>query len=292
MRAGQGSRTAVLVCQGRAAAHGRIAPEVFADPTALAMLRPDERVPVDQVRAGTRPDGAAARVGYEMVRASAEAVVPRTVAIDAAVRAGPTAQVVILGAGLDGRAWRMTELAGAEVYEVDHPASQQDKRARVADLSPVAGALRWVPVDFGRDRLGDTLDAAGHNADVPTSWVWEGVVAYLSRPDVEATVAAVAARSAPGSSLVVNYQAPSIAAAAGRIVARGMLALARSPALWRDEPRRSAWTAPAMAALLSRHGFTVTGDEETLTIGRRLPMTIRQRRSLASGRVATAVRAQ
>ena len=91
---------------------------------------------------------------------------------------------------------------------------------------------------------------------------------------------------------MVNYQAPSIAAGAGRIVARGMLALARSPALWRDEPRRSAWTAPAMAALLSRHGFRVTGDEDTLTIARRLPMTIRQRRSLASGRVATAVRAQ
>ena len=282
----------MLVCQGRAAAHERIAPVVFADPIALPMLRPDERIAVDQVRAGTKPDGAAARVGYEMVRASAEAVVPRTVAIDAAVRAGPTAQVVILGAGLDGRAWRMAELAGAEVYEVDHPASQQDKRARVADLSPVAGALRWVPVDFSRDRLGAALDAAGHRPDAPTTWVWEGVVAYLSRPEVEATVAALAARSAAGSGLVVNYQAPSITAGAGRIVARGMLALARSPALWRDEPRRSAWTAPAMAALLSRHGFRVTGDEDTLTIARRLPMTIRQRRSLASGRVATAVRAQ
>ena len=280
----------MLVCQGRAAAHGRIAPEVFADPVALPMLQGDERLPVDQVRADARPDGAVARVGYEMVRASAEAVVPRTVAIDAAVRSAPAGQVVILGAGLDGRAWRMAELAGAEVYEVDHPASQQDKRARVAALHPVAGALHWVPVDFSRDRLGDALDAAGHRADAPTSWVWEGVVAYLSRPEVEATVGAVAARSAAGSSLVVNYQAPSIAAGAGRIVARGMLALARSPGLWRDEPRRSAWTAPAMAALLTRHGFRVTGDEDTLTIARRLPMTVQQRRSLASGRVATAER--
>jgi methyltransferase (TIGR00027 family) len=282
----------VLVCQGRAAAHGRIAPDVFADPVARPMLRPAERVPVDQVRAGARPDGAAARVGYEMVRAGAEAVVPRTVAIDAAVRSASAGQLVILGAGLDGRAWRMAELAGTEVYEVDHPASQQDKRTRVAGLSPVAGALHWVPADLTRDRLADALDAAGHRAGAPTTWVWEGVVAYLSRPAVEATVAGLAARSAPGSSLVVNYQAPSIAAGAGRIVARGMLALARSPGLWRDEPRRSAWTAAAMAALLSRHGFRVTGDEDTLTIAGRLPMTIRQRRSLASGRVATAVRAQ
>jgi methyltransferase (TIGR00027 family) len=292
MQAGQGSRTAVLVCQGRAAAHELIAPGVFADPVALPMLRPAERVPVDQVRAGAQPDGAAARVGYEMVRASAEAVVPRTVAIDAAVRAGPTGQVVILGAGLDGRAWRMAELAGTEVYEVDHPVSQQDKRSRVAGLTPVAAGPHWVPVDFSRDRLGDALHAAGHRPDAPTTWVWEGVVAYLRRPEVEATVAALAARSAAGSSLVVNYQAPSVAAAGGRIVARGMLALARRPGLWRDEPRRSAWTAPAMAALLARHGFRVTGDEDTLAIARRLPMTIRQRRSLASGRVATAVRSQ
>lgn len=282
----------MLVCQGRAAAHGRIAPESFADPVALPMLRADERVPVDQVRAETEPDGAAARIGYEMVRASAEAVVPRTVAIDDAVRSAPAGQVVILGAGLDGRAWRMPELAGAEVFEVDHPASQQDKRARIAGLGPVAGALHWVPVDFSRDRLGDALAGAGHRADAPTTWVWEGVVAYLRRSEVEATVGAVAARSAAGSTLVVNYQAPSIAAGVGRVFARGMLAVARTPGLWRDEPRRSAWTAPAMAALLTRHGFGLTGDEDTLTIAGRLPMTIRQRRSLASGRVATAVRGQ
>ena len=282
----------MLVCQGRAAAHERIAPALFADPVALPMLRPDERVPVHQVRAATSPQGAAARVGYEMVRAIAEVVVPRTVAIDAAVRARPSPQVVILGAGLDGRAWRMAELADAEVYEVDHPASQRDKHERVAGLTPVAGRLRWVPVDLTRDRLGDALEAAGHRAGTVTTWVWEGVVPYLTRAEVEAAVAAVAARSAAGSALVVNYQAPSVAAAVGVVVARGMLALTRSPRLWRDEPRRSTWTAQTMGTLLAGHGFTPTGDEDTLTIARRLPMTIRQRRSLASGRVATAVRAQ
>src|SRR6185437_7920107 len=99
MRAGQGSRTAVVVCQGRAAAHGRIAPGVFADPTALPMLRRDERVAVEQVRADAVPSGVAARVEYEMVKASAEVVVPRTVAIDQAVRAWASPQVGILGAG-------------------------------------------------------------------------------------------------------------------------------------------------------------------------------------------------
>src|SRR5580693_3657243 len=49
----------------------------------------------------------------------------RTLAIDAELRAAigrGAAQVVILGAGLDGRAWRMPELAQASLFEVDHPA--------------------------------------------------------------------------------------------------------------------------------------------------------------------------
>jgi methyltransferase (TIGR00027 family) len=290
MRAGQGSRTAVLVCQGRAAAHGRIAPGVFDDPTASPMLRRDERVPVEQVRAEAVPTGVTARVGYETVAATAEVVVPRTVAIDEAVRAWASPQVGILGAGLDGRAWRLTELATATVYEVDHPASQQDKRDRTAEVTAVAGTLRWVPVDLSRDRLDDALDAAGHDTGTPTTWVWEGVVPYLTAAEVERTVEALARRSAPGSGLVVNYQAPGLGAAAGRVAARGMLLLARSRSLWRDEPRRSAWTARTMGALLARHGFAVGTDVDLLTIAAGLPMQVRRRQSLRNGRVATAVR--
>ena len=85
------------MCQGRAAAHQRIAPDRFSDPTAMAMLRVDDRVPVDQVRAGTPPRDAGARVEFEMVRACAEVMVPRTVAIDEAVRGRAAPQLVSIG---------------------------------------------------------------------------------------------------------------------------------------------------------------------------------------------------
>jgi hypothetical protein len=49
------SRTAVLVCQGRAAADGLVAPGRFADPTAMPLLRPDEREAVEWVRDGAPP---------------------------------------------------------------------------------------------------------------------------------------------------------------------------------------------------------------------------------------------
>jgi methyltransferase (TIGR00027 family) len=288
MQAHRASRTAVLICQGRAAAHRRIAPNRFSDPTALTMLRDDERIAVEQVRAGTPPRAWAQRVEFEMVRAVAEVIVPRTIGIDDSLRARLAPQLVILGAGLDARAWRMTELAGVDVFEVDHPASQQDKRERVGELPPLAGSLRYVPVDFTRDRLEVALAAAGHRRSVPTTWVWEGVVPYLSRADVSATVAALAGQSAAGSCLVVNYQTPAPSAVVGRLVARAMTALARQPSPWRSEPRRSSWTPNAMRDLLAGNGFTVARDEDLLTVAERLPIPVRRRRSLRNGRIATA----
>jgi methyltransferase (TIGR00027 family) len=282
------SRTAVLVCQGRAAAHERIAPQRFTDPTAMTMLRADERVPVEQVRGGTPPRGARDRLGFETVRASAEVVVPRTVAIDEAVRARTAPQLVVLGAGLDGRVWRMAELADVEAYEVDHPASQRDKRERVGERPPLARSVRYVPVDFERDRLGDALAAAGHQRSMATTWLWEGVVPYLAKADVTSTVAVIAERSASGSCLIVNYQAPAVSAVLGRLVARAMSVAVRQPSPWRSEPRRSSWTPDAIRELLARQGLTVDGDDDLLTIAQRLPMPVRQRRSLRNGRVATA----
>jgi methyltransferase (TIGR00027 family) len=288
MEAHPASRTAVLVCQGRAAAHERISQGRFSDPTAMTMLREDERVPVEQVRAGTPPRGWAPRVAFEMVRASAEVTVPRTVAIDDALRARRSPQLVILGAGLDGRAHRMTELADVDVFEVDHPASQQDKRQRVGDLQVLARSLRYVPVDFTRNRLDSALAAAGHQHSVPTTWLWEGVVPYLSKADVAATVAVLAARSGPGSCLVVNYQTPALSAVIGRLAARAMTSLARQPSPWRSEPRRSSWTPNAMRHLLARHGYTVARDHDLLTMAEQLRLPVRQRRSLHNGRIATA----
>ena len=255
---------------------------------AITLLSDAERVPVDQVRAGTPPAGWAERVDYEAVRASAELLVPRTIAIDEAVRARPAPPVVILGAGLDARAWRMKELAGVDVFEVDHPPSQHEKQDRIGDQVPVARSLRCVPVDFTRDRLDPPLAEAGHQPSVPTTWIWEGVVPYLHRPAVAATVAVVSGRSAPGSNLIVNYQSPSVLAAVGRIVARAMNALARRRSPWADEPRRSAWTPEAMRRLLTSHGFTVTSDDDLLGLARRFSSPVRHRVSLRTGRIAVA----
>ncbi|MFF7600830.1 class I SAM-dependent methyltransferase [Streptomyces mirabilis] len=283
------SRTAVLVCQGRAAADGRLAAGRFADAVAVRLLRPPERAPVDEVRAGTPSTGWKARATYEGVRACAEVVVPRTVAIDDAVRSHRTSQLVVLGAGLDSRAWRLPELADTDVWEVDHPASQQDKQERLAEAGTppvVARSVRFAPVDFATDDLGSALEATGHDASVPTTWLWEGVVPYLTHDEVRATVRAVADRSAPGSALVLNYQGPSVKASAGRLIARVL-----NSSVTAIEPWRSLWKPQKMAALLAEYGLRVVSDEDLLAIANRLESSMRGRTSLRSGRVAVARRA-
>jgi methyltransferase (TIGR00027 family) len=283
MATARASRTAVLVCQGRAAAHERIAPDRFADPTAVTLLHDDERELVRRVRESEAPGPWRQRVEYEMVRATAEIMVPRTVAIDDAVREGPHRQTVILGAGLDGRAWRMTELRDTETFEVDQPASQRDKRERAVGLGD--RQPHFVPVDFGRDDLAAALEAAGHRAGEPTTWVWEGVVPYLTPDEVAGTLDEVAVRSAPGSRLVVNYQSDS---SAGLAVIKVFTVLARRASPWRSEPWRSTWTPERMRDLLAARGFRVVRDDDLQTLAAMLTMKISQRGALRNSRVAVA----
>ena len=53
-------------------------------------------------------------------------------------------QVVIIGAGYDGRALRF-RTPGVRFFEVDHPATQADKRRRMLDLGVPLDHVRFVP---------------------------------------------------------------------------------------------------------------------------------------------------
>lgn len=255
----QASRTAVVVCQGRAVADGRVGS--FRDPVALTLLRADERVAVEQVRGGSPPKAMRERMTYELLRGSGTLMAPRAIAIDEAIVERPTAQLVILGAGLDSRAWRMDELVHTTVFEVDHPASQADKRERIGDRRPTAAEVRFVPTDFTRAGLDAALTESGHRVDEPTTWLWEGVVSYLTREQVAETVADVARRSARGSRLILNYQSPSSRASFAKLIGRIMMRLSGSADPWNAEPHRSHWTPAQISTLLVAHGFTILRDQ-------------------------------
>ena len=200
---------------------------------------------------GANDDASGTAAVLEMARVMADMIALRTATIDAAVRdaiaAGAT-QLVILGAGYDGRAWRIPELAGVRVFEVDHPATQGEKRAHLAELPAAHGSVSFVSIDFERDSLDTVLDRAGHDESSPTCWIWEGVVMYLTRDSMRATLAGIAERSARGSTLIVNYHTLH-----RRLFARLMFRLI-------GEPQISAWTPEEMAADLRSAGFVVRED--------------------------------
>jgi methyltransferase (TIGR00027 family) len=288
MDVGRASRTAVFVFQGRAAAHGRLAVGRFDDPVAAQLLHPAELVAVEQAKSAIPPENWRERLVVESIRGYAEVVVPRTVAIDDAIREAGHSQVVIVGAGLDSRPWRLAELRGAVVFAVDQPASQADARQRGHGLPPTARQLVFVPVDLTRERLDDALAGTGHDPQLPTTWVWEGVVPYLTAAEVDTAVGAISTRSAPRSVLVVNYQSPSRVAGLGRRLAGVAARLSGQDNPLADEPWRSSWTAETMRALLARHRFTVSRDEDLLAIAARIVSPTRNRRSVGIGRVAVA----
>ena len=257
MKPGHESKTAVLVCMGRALADGDPASQGFSDPTAFALLPDEAQRRVVRVRSERAPKGLKRAIERGYLLRQSKIMVARTLAIDAAVREAAAAQLVILGAGLDGRAWRMPELAPVTVFEVDHPDSQREKRKRVAALEPKARETRFVSVDFARDDLQTALAEAGHDPSRPTTWIWEGVVMYLARSEIEATLAVIARRSAAGSRLLVLYHSPA------------WLLHVLGPILgWFGEPLRSAFSSADMRALLAKFGFEVLRDQSVREIGR------------------------
>ena len=256
MKAGHESRTAVMVCMARAMAHGRTSVTKFADPVAVALLPADARGRVERFRAGVPPKGLREHLEREFLHRRSMMMVARTVAVDEAVRASVPPQLVILGAGLDGRAWRMADLGDVTVFEVDHPDSQREKRARAAALAPAAREVRFVPVDFERDDLETALAAAGHDPALTTTWIWEGVVMYLARSEIESTLEVIERRSARGSRLIIVYHRPALVLRLVNLVVRRL-----------GEPLRSAFTTDEMRALLARYGFRIVTDQDLPAIG-------------------------
>jgi len=189
---------------GRAMAHGVVAKGRYADPTALALLSDDARATVLRELGENLPRGwrARARRGYLQMQALMMAA--RTVEIDEAIVAAGASQLVILGAGLDGRAWRLPALEKVSVFEVDHPDSQREKRARAAKLEPVSCDIRFVPVDFERDALADALRNAGCDLRQPVFFSWLGVTLYLTEPAIFDTLCLVASLPS-GSGIVFDY---------------------------------------------------------------------------------------
>lgn len=113
--------------------------------------------------------------------------------------------VVILGAGMDTRPYRLARRSDVPVYEVDLPVNIERKKAAVRRvLGEAPASVRLVPVDFERDDLAAELTRAGHRSGDRAFFVWEGVTQYLTADAVHATFEYLRS-AAPSSRLVFTY---------------------------------------------------------------------------------------
>ena len=163
-------------------------------------------------------------------------------------------QYLILGAGLDTFAYRQPEWAKAiAIFEVDHPATQSDKRERLAKsgIAPPDN-LTFVPVNFETTSLRDALRARHFAFDRATFCSWLGVTQYLTMAAIEATLDFIL--SLPTASEIVfsfilppeslsGIEADAVATAAAKSAEVG-------------EPWLSRFDPSGLASLLRRFGFS------------------------------------
>jgi methyltransferase (TIGR00027 family) len=158
-------------------------------------------------------------------------------------------QCVILGAGYDTFAYRQPPWARElAIFEVDHPASQREKRSRL-DAAGVAlpGNVRFAPIDFERTSLAEGLRSGGLDETRPAFFSWLGVMMYLEPDAVDAVFSYVASRP-PSSEIAFSFARPP------RLfdVGQGPVAAAAFAA---GEPWKTRFTPRRLAAKLRALGF-------------------------------------
>lgn len=116
-------------------------------------------------------------------------------------------QVVIIGAGLDSRAYRFQQQTPkAKFFEVDLPAAVACKKELVQSvIGKVPETVAYVSADYRNGGIGDALIQAGYNNKSKTLFIWEGVTRYIDAESVDGTLRFIAENAAPGSELVFDY---------------------------------------------------------------------------------------
>jgi len=212
MNPGQPSRTAIVVAALRAFGAREPDPSVRNPDFLAERLLTDE----DLTSIAEHPISRALRDDYSKARENREVsgmsnlMLVRTRFVDErmqeALKHGAT-QVVILGAGLDTRAYRFRDLLrDKKVFEIDHRSTQQLKKHRLEQiLDAVPGYVRYGEIDFKKNTLQEVLYNQDYQRSEKSFFIWEGVSMYLPEAAVRETLQTIASNSRPGSTLVMDF---------------------------------------------------------------------------------------
>ena len=187
--------------------------------------------------------------------------------VEAAIRNG-LEQYVIVGAGHETFAMRRTDLMKRlDVYELDLAPTQELKlrRMREAGIRKPDG-VRYVQCDLNAESLHEVLDRAGFDEKRPAMFSWFGVTYYLEIDAIRATLAGIASRMAPGSTVLFDYLADPawIPAGSQRLYQRCADFVAR-----RGEPWLSSFNPTELPGILADLGYEDIENIEPDRVGER-----------------------
>ncbi len=269
MEPNKASLTAQLTAFARAYHATHAAPKIFDDFLAPGLFTEPERAFfeknlaealkfLDPERAAACPDQASALADYMRVQGCPTTLSRSRYTEDvlAAAEAEGVTQYVILGAGLETFAFRRP--AGdqrLQVFEVDHPATQAFKRARLAELGwALPPHLHFVPVDFAHESLPEGLQRSTYDSRRPAFFSWLGVTYYLAPAAVRETWRAVAGLASAGSGLVFDYlDADAFVPERAAVQVQRMQAIVRMA----GEPMQAGFDPAALAGELAAAGLTL-----------------------------------
>jgi methyltransferase (TIGR00027 family) len=199
MQHGQASVTALGAAGHRAAHQVLERGLLFGDPLALPILGPDAEGAIALAR--ERPERRGLRLFIAMRSRFAEDSARS--AIEKGVR-----QILVLGAGLDTFAYRLEPTDDLRVFELDHPATQAEKRRRLGQAHIAEPAhVSYVAHDFESGSMTAALKAAGLDTDRGAFVLWLGVTPYLTEEAVFATLGELGSWPG-GTEIVFDYTNP------------------------------------------------------------------------------------
>lgn len=221
MEENQASRTALFSAYLRGYHSEYVNPKIFDDFLAYKLITSEERKAFDKFvlsglvaygpkLAASFPDEAAALAFAMQLIPGPPQIISRAQytedLLEDAVKKG-SKQYIILGAGLDTFAFRRTEmLKQLQLFEVDHPATQNYKLHRLNELKwDIPAQMHFVTVDLTKEKLSDALTRTSYDTAALSFFTWMGVTYYLSYDEVLSTLSNIADIAPVGSLIVFDY---------------------------------------------------------------------------------------
>jgi methyltransferase (TIGR00027 family) len=114
-------------------------------------------------------------------------------------------QVVILAAGLDTRAFRLSWPAGVRLFELDTPEvlTFKDQVLAKRDATPACQRVA-INADLRQDWPAALIQAGFHPAE-PTAWLAEGLLIYLTQDERDQLLDRIRQLTTPGNRLAIEY---------------------------------------------------------------------------------------